>query len=93
MTVYSNVLEMVGNTPLLEVSQFDTGPCRLFLKLELMNPGGSIKDRIGVSMVEEAARQEAVDIGRLQPEEGQPDRSARTKFTHRDQYRQQHEGH
>ncbi|MGH8496538.1 MAG: pyridoxal-phosphate dependent enzyme [Gammaproteobacteria bacterium] len=56
MTVYSNVLEMVGRTPLLEVTRFDTGPCRLFLKLELMNPGGSIKDRIGVSMIEEAEK-------------------------------------
>ena len=63
MTVYSNVLEMVGNTPLLEVSQFDTGPCRLFLKLELMNPGGSIKDRIGVSMVEEAEKRGDIKPG------------------------------
>ena len=56
MKVYSNVLEMVGRTPMLEVKRFDTGPCRLFLKLELMNPGGSIKDRIGISMIEEAER-------------------------------------
>jgi len=54
MTHYRNVLEMVGNTPMLEISRFDTGPCRLFLKLELMNPGGSIKDRIGISMIERA---------------------------------------
>jgi cystathionine beta-synthase len=51
MKVYRQVLEMVGRTPMLEVTQIDTGPCRLFLKLELMNPGGSIKDRIGVSMI------------------------------------------
>ena len=56
MDVYSNILEMVGKTPMLEVSGMDTGPCRLLLKLELMNPGGSIKDRIGVSMIEEAER-------------------------------------
>ena len=56
MKVYSNVLDMVGSTPMLEVKHFDTGPCRLFLKLELMNPGGSIKDRIGISMIEEAER-------------------------------------
>jgi cystathionine beta-synthase len=54
MNVYSNVLEMVGKTPMLEVTHIDTGPCRLFLKLELMNPGGSIKDRIGISMIHEA---------------------------------------
>lgn len=56
MRIYRNVLEMVGQTPMLEVTQLDTGPCRLFLKLELMNPGGSIKDRIGVSMIEEAEK-------------------------------------
>ncbi|CAB1076256.1 Cystathionine beta-synthase (EC [Olavius algarvensis Delta 1 endosymbiont] len=54
MNIYSNVLEMVGKTPMLEVRNLDTGPCRLFLKLELMNPGGSIKDRIGISMIGEA---------------------------------------
>jgi len=56
MNVYSNILDMVGKTPMLEVTHIDTGPCRLFLKLELMNPGGSIKDRIGISMIEEAEK-------------------------------------
>ena len=54
MAVYSNILEMVGKTPMLEVTHLDTGPCRLFLKLELLNPGGSVKDRIGISMIERA---------------------------------------
>ncbi|MEO1593791.1 MAG: pyridoxal-phosphate dependent enzyme [Pseudomonadota bacterium] len=63
MEVYTNVLDMVGATPMLEVTQFDTGPCRLFLKLELMNPGGSIKDRIGVSMIEEAERRGDIKPG------------------------------
>ncbi|MEM6808434.1 MAG: pyridoxal-phosphate dependent enzyme [Pseudomonadota bacterium] len=63
MEVYTNVLDMVGNTPMLEVTQFDTGPCRLFLKLELMNPGGSIKDRIGVSMIDEAERRSDIKPG------------------------------
>ena len=56
MKVYSNILDMVGQTPMLEVNHLDTGKCRLFLKLELMNPAGSIKDRIGVSMIEEAEK-------------------------------------
>jgi cystathionine beta-synthase len=56
MNVYGNVLEMIGRTPMLELRRLDTGPCRLFLKLELQNPGGSIKDRIGLSMIEEAER-------------------------------------
>ncbi len=54
MNVYSSILDLVGNTPMLELTRLDTGPCRLFLKLELMNPGGSIKDRIGISMIEQA---------------------------------------
>ena len=62
MQVFSNVLDMIGRTPMLELQRMDTGPCRLFLKLELMNPGGSIKDRIGVSMIEEAEKRG--DIGR-----------------------------
>jgi cystathionine beta-synthase len=56
------VLDLIGNTPLLEVKRFDTGPCQLFLKLESQNPGGSIKDRIGVAMIEAAERD-----GRLRP--------------------------
>jgi len=56
MQVFSNILDMVGQTPMLELTNFDTGKCRLFLKLELMNPAGSIKDRIGVSMIEEAEK-------------------------------------
>ena len=41
-----SILSLIGDTPLVEVTQFDIGPCRLFLKLENQNPGGSIKDRI-----------------------------------------------
>jgi cystathionine beta-synthase len=63
MKVYSNILEMVGHTPMLEIKRLDTGPCRLFLKLELMNPGGSIKDRIGISMIEEAEKRGDIEPG------------------------------
>jgi cystathionine beta-synthase len=56
------VLDLIGNTPLLPVQRLDTGPCQLFLKLESQNPGGSIKDRIGLAMIETAERQ-----GLLQP--------------------------
>ncbi len=52
--IYGNMLEMIGNTPMLEVTRMDTGPCRLFVKMESMNPGNSIKDRIAVSMIEAA---------------------------------------
>ncbi len=54
---------MIGDTPMLELKSFDAGPCRIFVKLEDHNPGGSIKDRIGLSMIEAAERQ-----GRLKPD-------------------------
>ena len=54
--VFANVLASIGNTPMIEVQHLDCGPCRLFLKLENQNPGGSIKDRIGMSMIEAAER-------------------------------------
>ena len=63
MNVYSNILDMVGKTPMLEITHIDTGPCRLFLKLELMNPAGSIKDRIGISMIEEAEKRGDIKPG------------------------------
>jgi cystathionine beta-synthase len=50
----AGLLELIGNTPLVELNSFDVGPCRLFVKLESHNPGGSIKDRIGRSMIEAA---------------------------------------
>ncbi|RMH25113.1 MAG: pyridoxal-phosphate dependent enzyme [Planctomycetota bacterium] len=59
--VYANVLEMIGATPMLELKSLDTGPCRLFGKMELNNPAGSIKDRIGLSMIEGAEREGLID--------------------------------
>ena len=61
--VYGNCLEMIGNTPLIRVNRIDTGPCELFLKLESQNPGGSIKDRIGRSMIEAAERDGSLKPG------------------------------
>lgn len=54
--VYDSVLEGIGRTPIVRVSRLDTGLCTLFLKLEANNPGGSIKDRIGLAMIEDAER-------------------------------------
>jgi cystathionine beta-synthase len=56
------VLALIGNTPLVKLESFDTGPCELWVKLENQNPGGSIKDRIGLAMIEAAERD-----GRLGP--------------------------
>jgi len=52
----TSVLGLIGSTPMVPVNHIDTGPCRLFLKLESQNPGGSIKDRIAVSMIEAAEK-------------------------------------
>jgi cystathionine beta-synthase len=54
MTVHQNVLELIGETPIVKAQHLDTGVCELYLKLECMNPGGSIKDRIGLRMIEAA---------------------------------------
>lgn len=61
--VYDNVLEGIGKTPMVKVSHLETGPCELFLKLEANNPGGSIKDRIGVAMLEAAERDGKIKTG------------------------------
>ena len=59
----SSALDLIGRTPVLELTGvFDVGPCRLFIKLESQNPGGSIKDRIARSMIDAAERD-----GRLKP--------------------------
>src|SRR5947209_1494920 len=56
------ILRLIGDTPLLEITRIDTGPCQLFVKLENQNPTGSIKDRIALSMIEAAERD-----GQLEP--------------------------
>ncbi len=63
MNVHRHVTDLIGNTPLLELRSFDTGPCRLLVKLENQNPGGSIKDRIGRSMIEAAEREGKIGPG------------------------------
>ncbi|UOV00677.1 pyridoxal-phosphate dependent enzyme [Pseudoxanthomonas mexicana] len=56
MAIHSSVLELIGDTPIIQARRLDTGPCTLYLKLESANPGGSIKDRIGMSMIEAAEK-------------------------------------
>ena len=62
MHVYKSVLDLIGNTPIVRINNMDTGPCELYIKLESLNPGGSIKDRIGLKMIEDAEQS-----GLLQP--------------------------
>ena len=62
MTVQQSVLELIGETPIVKAQRLDTGLCEIYLKLECMNPGGSIKDRIGLKMIEAAEK-----AGRIKP--------------------------
>ncbi|MCK7594449.1 pyridoxal-phosphate dependent enzyme [Pseudomarimonas salicorniae] len=62
MPIHDSVLELIGNTPVIRAQRLDTGPCELFLKLESQNPGGSIKDRIGLSMIDAAEK-----AGKIKP--------------------------
>ncbi|HRP36063.1 MAG TPA: PLP-dependent cysteine synthase family protein, partial [Gammaproteobacteria bacterium] len=54
MTIHSSVLDIIADTPIVKARRLDTGVCELYLKLESQNPGGSIKDRIGLKMIEAA---------------------------------------
>ena len=50
----ASILDLIGDTPLIEVTRIERGPCRLFLKLESANPSGSLKDRPARAMIEAA---------------------------------------
>jgi cystathionine beta-synthase (O-acetyl-L-serine) len=55
MKVYKNVHELIGHTPMVEITQFHLPDgVRIFAKLEFMNPGGSVKDRLGMELLDEA---------------------------------------
>ncbi|MBS7606755.1 cysteine synthase A [Candidatus Bathyarchaeota archaeon] len=57
MKIYNSVLETIGNTPLIRLNKLSEGlKCTILAKLESRNPGGSVKDRICLSMIEEAER-------------------------------------
>lgn len=62
MNVYDGIIDTIGHTPMMRATHLDTGPCELYLKLENANPGGSIKDRIALSMIEGAEK-----AGKLKP--------------------------
>ncbi len=62
MAIHASVLELIGDTPIIKAQRLDTGVCELYLKLESQNPGGSIKDRIGLSMIEAAEK-----AGKIRP--------------------------
>ena len=63
MAVFDSVLEAVGGTPLVRLSRFNDGGAELLAKVEGRNPGGSVKDRVGIAMVEAAERAGALCPG------------------------------
>ncbi|MBT2660009.1 cysteine synthase family protein [Bacillus sp. ISL-45] len=64
MTVYRSIHELIGHTPMVELTQFHLPEdVRLYAKLEYLNPGGSIKDRLGVELLDEAFRTGKLEKG------------------------------
>jgi len=55
--VYNHIYELIGNTPIIKISNDDTTDAQVYLKLEWFNPGGSVKDRIAINMIEAAEKE------------------------------------
>jgi cysteine synthase A len=63
--IYNNILETVGNTPLVKINKINTGKAQIIAKVEYFNPGGSVKDRVGIAMIENAERAGLLKSGGL----------------------------
>lgn len=66
--IYNNLTELIGNTPLMEVTNIEKAEnlkARVLVKIESFNPGGSVKDRIGLAMIEAAEKSGALKPGGL----------------------------
>ncbi len=61
--IYSSITELVGHTPLVEVSGFENQKARIVVKVEAFNPGGSVKDRIALAMIEDAEKKGVLKPG------------------------------
>lgn len=62
--IYDNIYDLIGDTPIVKLDKFSTDDMAdVYLKLEWFNPGGSVKDRIAISMIEAAEREELIKIG------------------------------
>ena len=56
MKVYSNITELIGNTPIVKINKVNTGTANIYAKLESFNPLSSVKDRVGYALIEEARK-------------------------------------
>jgi cystathionine beta-synthase len=63
MPTHASVLDLIADTPIVKAQRLDAGLCQLYFKLESQNPGGSIKDRIGLSMIDAAERRGDIQPG------------------------------
>lgn len=61
--IYSSITELVGRTPLVEVSGFENQKARIVVKVEAFNPGGSVKDRIALAMIDDAEKKGVLKPG------------------------------
>lgn len=61
--IYSSITELVGRTPLVEVTGFEGQQARIAVKVEAFNPGGSVKDRIALAMIEDAEQRGVLKPG------------------------------
>ena len=64
MKIHNNLLELIGNTPLVKINKLNTGYADIVVKVEYFNPAGSIKDRAALSMIEEAENQGLIEQGK-----------------------------
>ena len=63
MKIYNNLIELIGNTPLVRINKLNTGYSDIVAKVEFFNPAGSIKDRAALSMIEEAEKEGLIKTG------------------------------
>ncbi len=64
MKIAKNLAELIGNTPLVQINRLNTSSAQVVAKLEYFNPANSIKDRIGVNMIEDAEKKGLIAPGK-----------------------------
>ena len=63
--IANNILETVGGTPLVKIQKMNNGAAEVIAKVEYFNPGGSVKDRVGIAMIEDAEQKGLLKPGAL----------------------------
>ncbi|MGN0012579.1 MAG: cysteine synthase A [Candidatus Bruticola sp.] len=63
--IYNSILEKIGSTPLVRINKLNEGGAEVLVKVEYFNPGGSVKDRVGLAMIEKAEEEGKLKAGSL----------------------------